>query len=140
MLDMPLNMTKIAYRSESPATLRNWLESHKDNKATDGEARLTTRYLPKRHAEMVGGSLYWIHSKKIIGRSPIIGFMDNGQGRQWIRLEPRLIAVQPIPKRAHQGWRYLEEKDAPPDLGDGAEGAEDMPSEMLSELASLGLV
>ena len=89
---------------------------------------------------MVGGSLYWIHAKKIVGRSPIIGFMDNGQGRQWIRLEPRLIAVQPIPKRAHQGWRYLEEKDAPLDLADGAEGAEEMPAEMLGELASLGLV
>ena len=140
MLSMPLNMTKIAYRSESPATLRHWLESHKDHPATDGEARLTTRYLPKRHAEMVGGSLYWIHAKKIVGRSPIIGFMDNGEGRQWIRLEPRLIAVQPIPKRAHQGWRYLEEKDAPADLGDGAEGAEEMPAEMLGELANLGLV
>lgn len=137
---MPLNMTKIAYRSESPATLRNWLESHKDNSATDGEARLTTRYLPKRHEEMIGGSLYWIHAKKIVGRSPIIGFMDNGQGKQWIRLEPRLVAVQPIPKRAHQGWRYLDEKDAPADLGDGAEGAEEMPAEMLGELASLGLV
>ncbi len=133
-------MTKIAYRSESPATLRKWLESHQGNAATDGEARLTTRYLPKRHEEMVGGSLYWIHTRKIVGRSPIIGFMENGQGRQWIRLEPKLIAVQPVPRRAHQGWRYLEEKDAPPDLGSGAEGAEEMPAEMLGELADLGLV
>lgn len=133
---MPLNMTKIAFRSESPATLRAWLESHKEL----GEARLTTRYLPKRHAEMVGGSLFWIHAKKIVGRSPIIGFMENGEGRQWIRLEPRLIAVQTIPRRAHQGWRYLEEKDTPVDLGEGAEGAEEMPAEMLGELSKLGLV
>jgi len=137
---MPLNMTKIAFRSESPATLRAWLESHIGLEATNGEARLTTRYLPKRHAEMVGGSLYWIHSKKIVGRSPIIGFQDNGEGRQWIRLEPKLIAVQTIPRRAHQGWRYLEEKDAPPDLGQGAEGADEMPAEMLGELSKLGLV
>lgn len=133
-------MTKIAFRSESPATLRAWLESHIGLEATNGEARLTTRYLPKRHAEMVGGSLYWIHSKKIVGRSPIIGFQDNGEGRQWIRLEPKLIAVQTIPRRAHQGWRYLEEKDAPVDLGEGAEGAEEMPAEMLGELSKLGLV
>lgn len=129
-------MTKIAFRSESPATLRAWLESHKEL----GEVRLTTRYLPKRHVEMVGGSLYWIHQKKIVGRSPIIGFMENGEGRQWIRLEPKLIAVQTIPRRAHQGWRYLEEKDAPADLGEGAEGAEEMPAEMLGELSKLGLV
>ena len=133
---MPLHMTKIAYGSESPATLRAWLESHQQA----GEARLTTRYLPKRHAEMVGGSLYWIHAKTIVGRSPLIGFMDNGAGRQWIRLEPRLIAVQTIPRRAHQGWRYLEEQDAPPDLGEGAEGTEEMPAEMLGELSRLGLV
>ena len=133
---MPLHMTKIAYGSESSATLRAWLESHQQA----GEARLTTRYLPKRHAEMVGGSLYWIHAKTIVGRSPLIGFMDNGAGRQWIRLEPRLIAVQTIPRRAHQGWRYLEEQDTPPDLGEGAEGAEQMPAEMLGELSRLGLV
>jgi len=137
---MPLNMTKIAYRSESPATLRAWLESHIGNETTGGEARLTTRYLPKRHKEMIGGSLYWIHAKKIVGRSPIIGFQDNDEGRQWIRLEPRLIAVQTIPRRAHQGWRYFEEKDAPPDLGEGAEGAESLPAEMLGELSDLGLV
>lgn len=133
-------MTKIAFRSESPATLRQWLESHVGNAATNGEARLTTRYKPKRFEEMNGGSLFWIHQKKIVGRSPIIGFQDNGEGRQWIRLEPKLIAVQTIPRRAHQGWRYLEEKDAPPDLGSGAEGATEMPAEMLGELSKLGLV
>lgn len=133
-------MTKIAFRSESPATLRRWLESHVGNAATNGEARLTTRYKPKRFEEMNGGSLFWIHQKKIVGRSPIIGFQDNGEGRQWIRLEPKLIAVQTIPRRAHQGWRYLEEKDAPPDLGSGAEGATEMPAEMLGELSKLGLV
>lgn len=133
-------MTKIAFRSESPETLRAWLEAHDSINRGPGEARLTTRYLPKRHAEMLGGSLYWIHSKKIIGRSPIIGFMDNGEGRQWIRLEPKLIPVVTIPKRAHQGWRYLEEKDTPPDLGAGAKGAQEMPPEMLGDLSDLGLV
>ena len=133
---MPLNMTKIAFGAESVTTLRQWMESH----APLGEARLTTRYMPKRHEEMVGGSLYWIHNKAIVGRSPLLGFMDNGQGRIWIRLEPKLIAVQSIPRRAHQGWRYLESTDAPADLGSGSEGADVMPAEMLGELARLGLV
>ncbi|HEX7741551.1 MAG TPA: DUF1489 domain-containing protein, partial [Sphingobium sp.] len=110
---MPLHLTKIAFGSESPATLRAWLESH------EGEARLTTRYLPKRLPEMEGGSLYWIHSHILVGRSPILGFQETGQGRFWIRLEPRLIPVRSMPKRAHQGWRYLEDKDAPPDLSSG---------------------
>lgn len=133
---MPLNMTKIAFGAQSVATLRQWMESH----AALGEARLTTRYMPKRYEEMVGGSLYWIHNRAIVGRSPLIGFMDNGQGRYWIRLEPKLIVVQSVARRAHQGWRYLEAADAPADLGGDSEGAEAMPAEMLGELARLGLV
>jgi hypothetical protein len=140
MADMPLNITKIAYGSESPATLRHWLESHSTEQGGRGEARLTTRYMPKRYTEMQGGSLYWIHNKAIIGRSPLIGFQDNGEGRYWIRLEPRLIAVRAVPKRAHQGWRYLEADDAPPDLSSDSEGADIMPAEMLGELSKLGLV
>ncbi len=134
---MPLHLTKIAFRSESPATLRAWLESHHGQ----GEARLTTRYLPKRLDEMDGASLYWIHSNILVGRSPILGFMENGQGRYWIRLEPRLIPIRQSPKRAHQGWRYLDAKDAPPDLGNGEDtGQDDMPPKLLGELMRMGLV
>ena len=134
---MPLNMTKIAFGAQGAAHLRSRLESY----AADGEVRLTTRYLPKRIEEMTGGSLYWIHAHIIIGRSPIIGFMENGAGRHWIRLEPRLIPVRSIPKRAHQGWRYLEEANAPPDLGsDEADGRDEMSSKMLGELMKMGLV
>lgn len=133
---MALGMTKIAFGAQSVGSLRQWLESH----ASLGEARLTTRYMPKRHEEMAGGSLYWIFNKAIVGRSPLIGFMDNGQGRIWIRIEPRLIAVQSIARRAHQGWRYLEAADAPADLGEGLTEADMMPAEMLGELSRLGLV
>jgi hypothetical protein len=132
---MPLHITKIAFGSESPATLKAWLESQ------NPEARLTTRYLPKRVAEMAGGSLYWVHQHRLVGRSPLIGFQETGQGRYWIRLEPRLIPVRGTPKRAHQGWRYLDEKDAPPDLGSGeADDLDAMPAAMLGELTRLGLV
>lgn len=132
---MPLHITKIAFQSESPATLRAWLESHA------GEARITTRYLPKRVAEMAGGSLYWIHGHRLVGRSPILGFEETGQGRYWVRLEPRLIPVRGVPKRAHQGWRYLEGKDAPPDLDEGeADDRDAMPPALLGELSRLGLV
>ena len=134
---MPLNMTKIAFGAESPAHLRQRLESY----AEAGEIRLTTRYLPKRHEEMAGGSLYWILNHTLIGRSPILGFMDNGQGRTWIRLRPELIPVRSIPKRAHQGWRYLEAADAPPDLGSSPRGdLTELPPGLRRELAALGLL
>ena len=130
---MPLNMTKIAFGAESAATLRAWLESQ-------DEARTSTRYLPKRIEEMAGGSLFWIHQHTIIGRSPLIGFEQREDGRHWIRMEPRLIAVHPRAKRAHQGWRYLSDEDAPADLdGDIAEG-DVMPARLVGELAKLGLV
>jgi len=139
LAQMPLHMTKIAYGSESQATLRAWLESHADSNGR-GEARLTTRYLPKRHEEMSGGSLYWIHEHAIVGRSPIIGFSQREDGRWWIRLEPRLVPVFTKPKRAHQGWRYLAEKDAPADLGTRDAEGDVLPPKMIGELARLGLV
>ncbi|MCP1469561.1 hypothetical protein J3E64_001236 [Sphingobium sp. OAS761] len=132
---MPLHITKIAFGSESPAALRAWLESQ------GPEARITTRYLPKRIAQMDGGSLYWIHQHRIVGRSPILGFEETGQGRYWVRLAPRLIPVRSMPKRAHQGWRYLEQANAPPDLADGDDDAADvMPPRMLGDLTRLGLL
>lgn len=131
---MPLHMTKIAYGAESAASLRAWLESH------EGEARTSTRYLPKRHEEMVGGSLYWIHQHTIIGRSPLLGFDQREDGRWWIRLEPKLIPVRPTPRRAHQGWRYLAGQDAPPDIAGDAAEAEVLPAKLVGELAKLGLV
>lgn len=132
---MPLHMTKVAVGSPSVETLRAWLEGQ----AAAGEARLTTRYVPKRLAEMDGGSLYWILGHMLIGRSPIIGFQENGAGRWWIRMEPRLIPVIPVPRRAHQGWRYLPEVDAPADAGE-RDGGEALPPALASELGRLGLL
>jgi len=135
---LPLSITKIAFGCDSADDLRARLEAR--TSGDTGEVRLTTRYLPKRIAEMDGGSLYWIHGHMIVGRSPIIGFMENGEGRYWIRLEPRLIPVQPVPKRSHQGWRYLDGKDTPADLADGEAITEAMPAKMAGELSRLGLV
>ena len=130
---MPLGITKIAFRAESAASLREWLERGE-------EALMTTRYLPKRHEEMVGGSLYWILDHAIIGRSPILGFVQREDGRWTIRLEPRLIPVEPRAKRAHQGWRYIEEKDAPRDLSAGEMQGDVLPGHLVKDLAKLGLV
>ncbi|HWU03808.1 MAG TPA: DUF1489 domain-containing protein [Novosphingobium sp.] len=131
-----LHITKIAYGCESVAELREWLESH----AAAGEARITTRYIPTRSQELEGGSLYWIHAHVICGRSPILGFEQKADGKWWVRLAPRLIPVEPRPRRAHQGWRYLKAEDAPADLGEGAAASEAMPAHMAAELARLGLV
>lgn len=129
---MPLHMTKVAYGATSFEDLHGWFR-------TRGEtARLTTRYLPKRHAEMIGGSLYWILKHQLVARSEILGFEEAEGGRTHIVISTKLIDVHPKPKRAHQGWRYLEEADAPADLADG-ESAEMLPPSLAGELAKLGL-
>jgi hypothetical protein len=130
---MPLNMTKVAYGAQSLAEVHGWFAER------GGESRLTTRNLPRRHAEMIGGSVYWILKHQLVARSEIRGFAEAPDGRTDIIIDTRLIDVHPRPRRAHQGWRYLEEADAPVDLGAG-ESAEVLPPQMASELARLGLV
>lgn len=140
---MPLHLTKVAYGCDSIEFLQERLAL----RAAHSPSFLTTRYLPKRHAEIVGdgadgagGSLFWIVKHKLIGRSPILSFGEAEGGKVAIYLEPRLILVQARPKRAHQGWRYLEGADAPPDLGDAAAGVAEMPAGMVGELAAMGLI
>ena len=132
---MPLHLTKIAYGATSLEDLHSWFAIRGDT------ARLTTRYLPKRHVELIGGSLYWIHKHQIVARSPILGFEAAEGGKTHIVISTQLINTHPQPRRAHQGWRYLAAEDAPPDL-DGAalSGDEPMPGHLVSELAKLGLV
>ena len=131
---MPLHLTKVAYGAQTLEEVRGWFRGRGD------ELRLTTRYLPKRHAELLGGSLYWILKHLLVGRSPILRFEEAEGGRHHIVLEARLIEVRPHPCRAHQGWRYLDARNAPADLdADGGDG-DVLPGELVSELAKLGLV
>jgi hypothetical protein len=137
---MVLHLTKVAYGATSLEDMRAWFANRGD------VARLTTRYLPKRHAEIVpadgsgGGSLFWIYKHQLVMRSPILGFEEAEGGKTHIVISTGLIPVHPRPKRAHQGWRYLDQADAPIDLGAGEEAGEMLPGELASELARLGLV
>src|SRR5687768_3677997 len=79
----------------------------------DGEiVPITTRFRPKRADELVGGSIYWIVKHRITVRQTILGFADSADRRTIIRLDPELVSVRALPKRAHQGWRYLTSADA----------------------------
>lgn len=109
-------------------------------RARGTEARLTTRYRPKRAEEIAGGSLYWIIAHRIVARSPILRFAEAEGGKTDIVIEARAIPVLAKPKRAHQGWRYLAGEDAPPDLAEIGGGTEAMPDDLLNELGGLGLI
>jgi hypothetical protein len=135
----PLHLTKVAVGCETVDVLNDRLLS----RATNGETYITTRYRPKQAEQVVGGSLYWIIKHRLVVRQTILGFGEgekDGKPCCVIRLDERLVAVRVRPKRAHQGWRYLPAGDAPGDLDGGEGDTGQMPPEMLSELAGLGLV
>jgi len=133
---VPLHLTKVAYGHDSLEHLRDRIALRK----AEGGLVLTTRYLPKRVAEIDGGSLYWIIKHQLVARSPILRFGEAEGGRVAIHLEPRLSLVNPRPKRAHQGWRYLEGTDAPTDMGGDGEGVAAMPLALVGKLNALALL
>ena len=107
-----------------------------------------TRYMPKRAGEIVegGGSIYWIVKNRIAVRQKIFGFeMVREEGeKDWCKIvvDPQLYFTIAKPKRAIQGWRYLEDKDAPKDRGPYFAGLSDNepPPEMAEELRKAGLI
>jgi hypothetical protein len=132
-----LHLTKVAFGATSAEHLADRLRQ----RAAEGGMFLTTRYLPKRHEEVAGaGSLFWIIKHQLVARSPILHFGEAEGGRVAIHLAPELVLVQARPKRAHQGWRYLEAADAPADLGGDASGMAELPPALLGKLAELALI
>ena len=134
---MALHLTKVAFGAASVEHLAERLLA----RAADGPVFLTTRYLPKRHEEVAGqGSLFWILKHQLVARSPILAFGEADGGRVAIHIDPALVLVAARPKRAHQGWRYLEATDAPVDLGGDASGLAEMPAALVGQLAELALI
>jgi hypothetical protein len=102
-----------------------------------------TRTMPKRRTEIEGqGSIYWVISGVIRARQPILRLAEavdkDGIPRCDIIMAPDMVRVTPRPRQPFQGWRYLDPKDAPPDLAASgfAEGSE----EIALELSRLGLI
>ncbi len=58
------------------------------------------------------------------------------QRRCEILLDEAMIPTAPQPRRAFQGWRYLEPNEAPVDFGAAAEG--DLPAELARKLREVG--
>ncbi|WP_037503575.1 DUF1489 family protein [Sphingomonas jaspsi] len=132
---MPLHLTKVAVSCASVETLERRIAS----RSVGGEVRVPTRMRPKRADELIGGSLHWIVKHRIVAKMEILRIEDRSDGRIDFVCSDQLQSVAPKPKRAHQGWRYLEEKDAPGVDGDGS-GLSDLPPRLYGKLAALALV
>jgi hypothetical protein len=135
---MTLNLVKLCVGCESPEELEAW---RKSRRAAGHAPMVHTRQTPKRADELLdGGSLYWVFKGVVLARQRITALEtldDSGRRRCEITLDDRLIRTAPQPRRAFQGWRYLEVKDAPEDLPTGESG-EDMPPALARELRELG--
>ena len=130
-----VHLTKVAFACRDIDALRRRIES----RAAGGEVRVATRMRPKRAAELIGGSLHWIVKHRLVAAQEILRFDDRADGRIDIVCSAELIAVSPMPRRAHQGWRYLEAGDAPTSDDDGS-GLGMLPPQLYGRLAALALV
>jgi hypothetical protein len=132
-----LHISKVAVGCASIGAL----ERRQALRVSGGVVPLVTRFMPKRAEELVGGSVYWIVKHRLAARQTILGFAEREEDRRTIiRLSPELVPVRALPKRAHQGWRYLSPADAPPDFGHGEDGLDTLPPELAGKLASLALI
>ena len=147
---MTIHLIKLSVGTDSIEDLAAWQTERlaQMKAAGDKKPRLfhRTGQKPKREADLLdGGSIYWVIKGVIQARQTLTGFGEgtrpDGRACCLILLERELIPVRPTPRRAFQGWRYLDGDEAPPDLtGRSAGDITGMPPQMRKALAELGLL
>ena len=133
---MPLHLTKVAVGCRTIESL----EKRTLTRASAGEVRVVTRMRPKRMAELVGGSLFWIVKHRLVACQTILRFEDRPDGRLDIVCADRLELVPPAPKKGHQGWRYLEPDHAPRPGDHDETGLSEIPANLFGKLSALALL
>ncbi len=132
---MALHILRLCVGCDTIEDLEAW------HQGDTGPWPLHTRMTPKRVEEVLdGGSLYRIFKGMILCRQTILDITKAGEGaasRCVILLDPRIIRVIPTPRRAFQGWRYFDPKDAPPDLD--VDGDQAMPDDLARQLREAGV-
>lgn len=138
-----LHLVKLCVGIESPDQLRAW-QAHRLQETGRSHAFHVTRMWPKRADELLaGGSLYWVMKGQIRARQRILALEarngEDGIRRCAIILSQDMVNTSLTPRRAFQGWRYLTQEQAPPDLPENAAGESALPDVLAHELARLGV-
>jgi hypothetical protein len=138
---MALHIVKLCVGVSELKEFEDW--RREEQKARRQMSHVTRMY-PRRAPEILaGGSIYWVIRGFILVRQRVEALKPvrgrDGIARCRIVFDPDYVLVRPTPRRAFQGWRYLEAADAPPDLKRTA-GLERMPEKLRMELAALGLL
>jgi hypothetical protein len=145
---MTVHLIKLCVGVETPRDLAEWQAGRLKRLAQAGkrpEHCHRTLQTPRRRDEILdGGSLYWVIKGFVLVRQRIVDLRadvkDDGTSCCGIVLDTALVPTRPHPRRAFQGWRYLECADAPPDAKNFADESDDMPRAMRKELRELRLI
>jgi hypothetical protein len=139
-----LHLTKLAVGIRDIAHLR---EVQAERTDSGQELRHRTRNSPRRRDELLdGGSMYWVIGGATVVRQRLRDVVadrwDDGTECAALILDATLIPVEARQTRPFQGWRYLDEAAAPPDLGArrDAQGLDELPPRLLRELRALCLL
>jgi hypothetical protein len=139
---MTLHLIKMAVGVTDLDELRRL---QKERRKERGRYCFITRNTPRRAEELLeGGSIYWVIKGHVQVRQLLRGFapVTGKEGERYCAVEydRELVPVLWQPRRAFQGWRYLEPKDAPSDRPAYAAADDELPPAMAQELRSLGLL
>ena len=142
---MTIHIVKLCVGADGVEDLAEW-QIGQIKRAKKEKRKITapvcgTRMWPKRVDDVLdGGSLYWVIKGVVTVRQKIVAIddvTDNHGQRCGLYLDAHLQRTVPQPRRAFQGWRYLEPKDAPADLS-AAQGGADLPERLRRQLVELG--
>lgn len=135
---MTLHLLKLCVGCDSVDDLRAW----RRQSALAGQGWvLRTRQTPRLAERLLaGGSLYRVFKGAILCRQLILAVDSRGAaGERWceITLDETTVLTLPTPRRAFQGWRYLDPAEAPPDLDSSGEDGF-LPPELARRLREAG--
>jgi hypothetical protein len=146
---MTLHILKLCVGCDSVEDLASWQRRRLatlHNTGPDAELMHVTRQTPRREGFAPGASsIYWVIGGYIRARQKIAALREvqgaDGIVRCGLALDPELVATEPFPRRAFQGWRYLSGDEAPADLRASAEeGHAAIPPAMRQALMELRLI
>jgi hypothetical protein len=138
-----INLLKLCVGAESVEDLTRWIASE-GHRWPSGQSVHVTRMWPRREAELLaGGSLYWVIKGVVLCRQRLLDLVEqrgaDGILRCALHLDATVIRTEPAPRRAFQGWRYLDPLESPRDLPLGRAREEPLPPSLAQALAEIGL-
>lgn len=139
----PIHLVKLCVGAERVEDLDAWQAARAGGRV-DYEPCHVTRMWPKQEAALLdGGSLFWVFKGFILARQRILRLDevigDDGIRRCGIVMDTDVVRTESVPRRPFQGWRYLQDADAPKDLTLSKSDEDELPHDLTAALAEIGI-